>query len=188
MWIMLAIPLGVAALAGIVKACEWYADARDTAAAITPEDKRQVVLDRLIRRNQWEQHPDPVRAACDDLRCLEDIERFRRWACATYLRTGQPIRALRDEWLKANRRTVIAGLSAKFGNDRATVARYNATLAEAIKQTPAEDIFIYEPARSKWNAADATFWQEHAAFMQELESDPIADHVAEAAFAAGRRL
>lgn len=183
MWIVLAFPLGVAALVGIIKACEWYVDQRDTAVAVTPEQKRDVVLNRLIRRYQWERHPDPVGAACDHLRHLEDVERFRRWACERYVRTGDTLYTLRTEWLNANQRKVISGVSQRFGNDPATVARYNAVLADALRSTPESEIFIYEPAASKWREE-----QRKPKPTFKVQQDAIADYVAEAAFAAGNRL
>jgi len=174
---------GVGALVGAMKLYEWHIDQRDSAAAVTPEDKRQVVMNRLIRKYEWDRHPDPVGAACDHLRHLEDVERFRRWACERYVRTGDTLYTLRTEWLERNQRKVISGVTQKFGNDPVTVARYNAVLADALRSTPESEIFVYEPAATKWREAQR---KPKATF--KVQQDAIADYVAEAAFAAGNRL
>jgi len=182
MWIVLAFPLGVAALVGIIKACEWYVDQRDTAAAVTPEQKRDVVLNRLIRRYQWERHPDPVGAACDHMAHLESVERFRRHACETYLRTGQSLRDIQDDWLASQEKAAL-WVCQRIKTDRARTLRNNAVLADAIRNTPAEDIFMYEPAATKWREEQS---KPKPAYTPKR--DAVADYVAEAAFAAGNRL
>lgn len=178
---MIPVVLGGVALA--IRGVWWLVEKQQEAEAVTPAQKREIVLRRLQRNYEKQRNPDPIGAACDHLHMLEGIERYRRWACEEYLRTGKTQRTLEDEWLASNKRTFFRGL-----DDPAAVMRYNAALADTIRKMAAEDVFTYEPALSKWKEADAAFWRDHAAHMRNQKRNEVADFVAEAAFAAGNRI
>lgn len=155
--------------------------------AVTPEQKRKVVLMRLEQSYMSSGHPDPLGAACDHLNGMEDMERFRRHACSEYVRADRPLDEVREEWISARMRAARANRDA-LGNSRYDGVRSAEIIADALRKMPADEVYIYEPAASKWKAADAAFWREHEAYMRNLKLDPAAAHVAEAAFAAGNRL
>lgn len=179
----LLLPPALGLFAGLCMLPQWLADKRAERNAVTPKQKRDVVLTRLIRQYERQGHAKPINAACDHLHMLEDIERYRRWACEEFARTGKTQRTLEDEWLAQNQRSVVKGI-----NDAADVRLYNAVLADTIRNTPAEDVFTYEPALTKWKEADAAFWREHEDWKRNQRLDPVASFVAEAAFAVRDRL
>ena len=148
-----------------------------------PRGEARCSADAPKRGYERSGHPKPINAAHDHLNMLEDIERYRRWACDEYVRTGKTQRTLEDEWLARNQRPFFKGIS-----DAADVSRYNAVLAETIRNTPAEDVFMYEPALTKWKEADAAFWRQHEEWKRNQKLDAVSSYVAEAAFAAGSRL
>lgn len=153
-------------------------------APTTLQEKEDAVYARLYNRFCDEGHDNPHRAVRDHMCQQRQIEEFRRFACVEYATNGTALPEILDDWWKANGRAIQD--IAAIGSTRADGAVYGRILKAAIASETEDEIFIYQPAKRKWQDEKAKRDAELEREMKRgFQYDPVSAHVIEQMYAAG---
>lgn len=150
----------------------------------TIQEKEAVVYNRLHNRFREEGHENPHRAASDRMCQHRQIEEFRRFACQEYAANGTALPEILDDWWKTRRKAIQE--VAAIGSTKADATIYSRILRAAIAAETEEGIFIYQPAKRKWQDEKAKRDAELEREMKRgFQYDPVSAHVIEQMYAAG---
>lgn len=177
----LAVPPALGIFAGLCMLPEWLSERR---MSKTPEGRRQVAYGRLLRHyeEQGLRGINAHHAVHDHIGSLTGIEEFRRYACTVYASTGAPLSEIRSEWLAFRLKSIQSATAVTRPSGDA--ARHARTIKDMVMSTPEDEIFVYEPAASRWKNDKARRDAELEAFRLSVKPDPIRDHVIDSLFAA----
>ena len=164
-------------------------DLPDMIQSRTPEGRRQVAYSRLVRKHQENgmSYGDALNAASNHVSTLTHTEQFRRFACAAYAETGKPLSQLKEEWWKARGKAIEE--VREVTQPKHEALRYAKLLRETIFTATEDEIFVHEPAASKWRKQKAERDAEvEAIISRHRQSDPVQDYVLDGLYAARRKL
>lgn len=159
----------------------WLSERR---LAKTPEGRQQVAYDRLVEHYRYAGHENPSQAAMDHVSTLTDVERFRRDACEAYAAKVTALDDIKSDWWKDNGRMIQDCMTVT--REKTEAMQYGKILRETIFSASEDEIFVHEPAASKWKEEKAKRDAAvEAAIRAHTKPDPVRAYVLEGLFKAG---
>ncbi len=167
---------GAIALIGlIVEGAKWYEESQ----ANTPEKKEALLIKRIAKYHREKGHPNPERAARDEIEITIYADKFNRYACDEYTKPGAELDAIKRQWWKENSNLITRFVG--ITHNTAESLQYMHRLEAYIMGKFEEDTFIYDPAKTKWERKRKIMEEDNKVAMKRIGNwcDPSYEHVIE---------
>lgn len=166
--ILIATPFALLAICGLVRFAQRCAD-HNFEGQVGP------TLRAIVQGYRDAGHPNPQRAAVNEITTLAEVERFRRWACAEFCRIGTDLQTLKEEWWKANREAISN--AADVAHTKSEAALYIRVLRDTIFTAKEDDIFVTPGAANRWKQQRERTWGCFSEIDKPVPRSEILDHV-----------